>query len=140
MSEDVPGKTRPRPPTGRKTPGVVVLVGADGLWPAQLIRWIEAAGYTLLRLLDISVAVSHVALHSADAVMVRSHQVHMREIVALRMCRKLSPGTAVVLLGTQRSGSEHQKALDCHATGVIAWPEARPVVLDVLQQRRRPVT
>lgn len=132
--------------TFASSPSCVLVVGAVGLWPPEVLRWISGAGYRLLPLQDVSAALSHVLLDEVCAVLVRSHQVSIREEIAFQMCRKVSPGTAIVAFdGRACDPATHASSSTC-VTAWLNWPVSRDVLLSAFgnpghnrtERRKRP--
>lgn len=116
------------------SPRCVLVVGAVGLWPAEILAWISGAGYRLLPLHDISVALSHVLLDGVSAVLIRTHQISICEEIAFQMCRKVSPGTAIVALsGPGGEPSTHEPSSTC-VTAWLTWPTSREIVLNAVRK------
>ena len=128
------------------SPSCVLVIGAVGLWPAEILTWISEAGYRLLPLHDISVALSHVLLDGVSAVLVRTHQISIREEIAFQMCRKVSPRTAIVALsGRAEDPATHALSSTC-VTAWLNWPMSREILLSAVgnpgqtrtERRKRP--
>lgn len=112
--------------------GSILVLGAVGLWPAELLSWIRDAGYRIVELLDVSVALSHVLIDDVRAVLIRSHQFSIRETVVLSLCRRASPGTAVVEFERRAARRPSADAIGACTTACLTWPSTPALVLAAL--------
>jgi DNA-binding NarL/FixJ family response regulator len=115
--------------------GTVLIVDGHRGWPAELLSTIAGQGHAIVHIDDIRLVPFFVLAGGVQAVLVDVRALQLLGELALLQCRRCSPATAVVVLGSSSSAGEVKRALDSGATAFLPWPAAPDVVAQALRGR-----
>lgn len=114
------------------TPTHLVLAGYEHEWPADFEAFVACElvardGATVARLAELGEAPALLGAQPTTALIVNAGHLGLKGKVALRECRRVSPGTAVVVVATTAAHGL-KDALEGGATAFVPWPVAPDVL------------
>lgn len=116
----------------KRSAEAVVLVGAPDEWPEELVGCITRQGYAALRIGDLIAAPAFLRNGAVKALLVGARPFGAKELLILRECRQLSPGTAIVVITTRPTQPDLKRAFESGATAFLSWPAPNHVVRQAL--------
>jgi DNA-binding NarL/FixJ family response regulator len=115
----------------------LAFLGFEQGWPADLEAFVARElvgrdGATIERLADVSDAPTLLRSKGLTALVVNAEHLGPRTQVVLRECRRLSPATAVVVVGSSQPRGL-KDALEVGATAFLSWPASPEVFRQALR-------
>jgi DNA-binding NarL/FixJ family response regulator len=118
----------------------LALAGYEHEWPADFEAFVARElvardGAFVVRLGELSEAPQLLQSSDVTALVVNANRLGLKAVVALRECRRISPGTAVVVVATTAARGL-KDALEGGATAFVTWPAPADVVRRALRSGR----
>jgi DNA-binding NtrC family response regulator len=125
--------------SGKLTPEPMSLAfaGFEHEWPADFEAFVARElvgreGATVARLADVSEAPALLRSRGITALIVNAERLGLKTQVALLECRRVSPATALVVVGTSQTRGL-KNALEGGATAFLCWPASAEVFRQALR-------
>jgi DNA-binding response OmpR family regulator len=99
-----------------------LLVDTKAPWIADLEPLLAHHGYAVMRIGDIRAAPVLLTDGGVLAVLLDAGRLEVRDVLAIRQCRRTSPDTAVVIVANAPAQPDLAAALESGATAVLPWP------------------
>jgi DNA-binding NarL/FixJ family response regulator len=132
--------------TEKTDPGPMhlALAGYEHEWPPDFEAFVARElvardGALVVRLAEIGEAPVFLGSSDVTALIVNADRLGLKGKVALRECRRISPGTAVVVVATTASRGL-KDALEGGATAFVSWPASPEVLRHALRSGREGVS
>ena len=127
--------TRAREPQAE--PLRLALAGYEHEWPPDFEAFvarelISRDGAFVVRLGELAEAPELLRSSEVTALVINANRLGLKAVVALRECRRISPGTAVVVIATTTARGL-KDALEGGATAFLTWPAPAEVVRRALR-------
>jgi DNA-binding NarL/FixJ family response regulator len=116
--------------------GAVLVVHGTREWPAELVAAVAREGYLVVRIDDVRLVPFFVLAGGVTAILVEARGLELVDGLALGMCRRHSPATAVVAMAFDAAAPTLKRALEHGATVFLSWPAPPAVVAQALRSGR----
>jgi DNA-binding NarL/FixJ family response regulator len=118
----------------------LALTGYEHEWPSDFEAFVARElvardGAFVVRLAEIGEAPVFLGASDVTALIVNADRLGLKGMVALRECRRISPGTAVVVVATTAARGV-KDALEGGATAFVSWPAPPEVLRQALRSGR----
>ncbi|HSD28206.1 MAG TPA: hypothetical protein VLL75_12955 [Vicinamibacteria bacterium] len=115
----------------------LALAGYEHEWPADFEAFIARElvsrdGAFVVRLGELAEAPELLRSSEVTALVINANRLGLKAVVARRECRRISPGTAVVVVATTAARGL-KDALEGGATAFVTWPAPADVVRRALR-------
>jgi DNA-binding response OmpR family regulator len=111
----------------------VLLLGTDPDWPPELVAGLEADGWTVSTVADVSAVPSLVAGQAVDALFLFARPLGASDVLALRRVRESSARTAVVVVTRTPTDSDLKRAFEHGATAFLSWPASAAALRQAIE-------
>lgn len=101
---------------------MVVLVGNEQDWPAELNASLDGGGYARHNVTDLSSAPALLAHGGVRALFVFARPLGASELLVLRRLREASPGISIVAVTRTPTDPDLKRAFESGATAFLSWP------------------
>jgi DNA-binding NtrC family response regulator len=117
---------------------VVLLLGGCSLWADELQRLVDPNEWEFVVVDDIDALPRCVGASRVRAILLPPRPWSGREIVVLRECRELSPGTAMVVMAEDPVDLPLKRASEHGATTFLRWPSSPEIFLQAITSGASP--
>jgi DNA-binding NtrC family response regulator len=115
----------------------VLLVGASGVWPDELIKLLDPEEWDFIVLKDLEEVPAQLENGAVRAIVMTPRVWSGRELLVLRECRADSPHTAFVVMAEDPVGPALKRAFENGATAFLRWPASPEALLHALHSAQR---
>jgi DNA-binding NtrC family response regulator len=111
----------------------VILVGADAVWPSELLKLLNPEEWKFILVGDLEDLPPRLAQGNVQAVILTPCAWSGRELLLLSECRRRSPETALVIMGEDPVAPRLKRAFEQGATAFLRWPASPEAVLHAIR-------